>query len=183
MMAPSQLRDGASHPCAAPQAIAGEPAAHPSHQTDASPVEHVEDHRREQTLLQTVVDSVDDLIFAKDLQGHFILLNRALREGCGLEVGCRTQDLFEPDLVLGYEGTDHQLVSTGKPVAADEIIPIRGQPRLFQTVKVPWVVDGALYGVIGVSRDITARQQRRTPFAKARRCTVASWRRAPTVSR
>ncbi|MBY9062788.1 EAL domain-containing protein [Sphingomonas yunnanensis] len=157
-MTPRQPRHGASHPCAASQDIAGETAAPPSHQIDAPPVERVEELRREQTLLQTVVDSVDDLIFAKDLQGRFILLNRALREGCGLEVGSRTQDLFEPDLVRGYEGTDHQLVSTGKPVTADEIIPIRGEPRLFQTVKVPWVVDGDLCGVIGVSRDITARQ-------------------------
>ncbi|NIJ08769.1 diguanylate cyclase (GGDEF)-like protein/PAS domain S-box-containing protein [Sphingomonas vulcanisoli] len=40
----------------------------------------------------------------------------------------------------------------------DEIIPIRGEPRLFQTVKVPWVVGGDIRGVIGVSRDITARK-------------------------
>jgi len=114
--------------------------------------------QREQTLLQTVVDSVEDLIFAKDRQGRFILSNRALRDGCGLEAGSRTRDLFEADLVVGYEETDYRIFATGQPVTADEIIPIHGEPRLFQTVKVPWIVGGDICGVIGVSRDITARQ-------------------------
>ena len=113
---------------------------------------------RRQMLLQTVVDSVDDLVFAKDRQGRFILSNRALLDGCGLDVGSRTKDLFDADLVVGYEGTDRQIFETGQPVTADEIIPIRGEPRLFQTVKVPWIVDGDICGVIGVSRDITARK-------------------------
>jgi PAS domain S-box-containing protein len=117
------------------------------------------DRNREQTLLQTVIDSVDDLIFAKDRQGRFILSNRALREGCGLETGLRTEDLFEPDLVVGYQGTDRQVFMTRKPVTADEIIPIHGKPRHFQTVKVPWIVNGDICGVIGVSRDITARKE------------------------
>jgi len=113
---------------------------------------------RQQTLLQSVVDSVSDLIFAKDRQGRFILSNRALRDGCGLQLGSRTEDLFGPDLVVGYEGVDRQIFDTGQPVIAEEIIPIRGEPRLFQTVKVPWIVGGDIYGVIGVSRDITARK-------------------------
>lgn len=114
--------------------------------------------QRDETLLQTVIDSVEDLIFAKDRRGRFILSNRALREGCGLETGARTQDLFDADLVLGYEGTDHQIFATGQPLTVDEHIPIRGELRLFQTVKVPWVVGEDICGVIGVSRDITARQ-------------------------
>ncbi|MET0377332.1 MAG: EAL domain-containing protein [Rhizorhabdus sp.] len=113
---------------------------------------------RQQALLQTVVDGVSDLIFAKDREGRFILVNRALREGCGLELGSRTEDLFEPDLVDGYEGVDQQIFETGQAVTADEVIPIRGEARLFQTVKVPWVVEGEICGVIGVSRDITDRK-------------------------
>jgi diguanylate cyclase (GGDEF)-like protein/PAS domain S-box-containing protein len=60
--------------------------------------------------------------------------------------------------VDGYEGADRRILDSGQPVTADEIIPIRGEPRLFQTVKVPWIVDGDICGVIGVSRDITARK-------------------------
>lgn len=113
---------------------------------------------RQQTLLQTVVDSVSDLIFAKDREGRFILSNLALREGAGLHSGHRTEDLFDPQLVAGYEDVDKEILSTGRAVTTDEIIPIRGEPRLFQTVKVPWIAGGDICGVIGVSRDITARK-------------------------
>ncbi len=109
-------------------------------------------------MLQTVVDSVSDLIFAKDLEGRFILSNRALRDGCGVESGARAEDLVEADLANGYGDLDRRICETGQSMTADEIIPIRGEPRLFQTVKVPWSVGGEICGVIGVSRDITERK-------------------------
>jgi PAS domain S-box-containing protein len=101
---------------------------------------------------------VSDLIFAKDLQGHFILSNRALREGCGVHPGARAEDLVDADLADGYGDMDRQICATGQSMTVDEIIPIRGMPRLFQTVKVPWSVGGEICGVIGVSRDITERK-------------------------
>jgi diguanylate cyclase (GGDEF)-like protein/PAS domain S-box-containing protein len=113
---------------------------------------------QQRSLLQTVVDSVDDLIFAKDLEGTFILSNRALQQGCGITVGHRTRDLFNDDLTDGYEGADRQVIESGAAVTVDEIIPIGGERRMFQTVKVPWLAEGGIKGVIGVSRDITARQ-------------------------
>ncbi len=50
------------------------------------------------SLLQNVVDSVADLIFVKDLEGNFILANRALTEGCGDVLGLKTTDLFDAAL-------------------------------------------------------------------------------------
>jgi diguanylate cyclase (GGDEF)-like protein/PAS domain S-box-containing protein len=158
LMNPPQRKSAAAlHPV--PFNAGVEPASDPPHTLLAPAAEPQVDRNREQTLLQTVIDSVDDLIFAKDRQGRFILSNRALREGCGIETGLRTEDLFEPDLVVGYQGTDRQIFMTRKPVTADEIIPIHGEPRHFQTVKVPWIVNGDICGVIGVSRDITARKE------------------------
>ena len=107
------------------------------------------------SLLQNVVDSVADLIFVKDLHGNFILANRALTEGCGNIVGSKTTDLFSADLTPTYEEADRDVVETGRSLTVDEWIPIGGHPRLFETVKVPWVRDGEIHGVIGVSRDIT----------------------------
>lgn len=109
------------------------------------------------SLLQTVVDSVRDLIFAKDRDGRFILSNKALQDACGLQVGHRTTDLFEDDLVEGYEAADQTVIQTGRPLVIDETIPILGKKRQFQTVKVPWIADGQVRGIIGVSRDLTER--------------------------
>ena len=113
---------------------------------------------QQRSLLQTVIDSVDDLIFARDKEGRFILSNRALQQGCGIGAGQRTGDFFEGDLADGYADGDRQVMVSGAAVTVDEIIPINGERRLFQTVKVPWVSEGEINGVIGVSRDITQRQ-------------------------
>ena len=106
-------------------------------------------------LLQNVIDSVSDLIFVKDRTGRFILTNRALDEGCGDLVGMRASEVaeFEED----YDSLDRLVMESGEPGSVEETIPIRGELRRFQTVKVPWVEDGEIAGVIGVSRDITER--------------------------
>jgi diguanylate cyclase (GGDEF)-like protein/PAS domain S-box-containing protein len=111
------------------------------------------------SLLQNVIDGVADLIFVKDLSGKFILANRALNEGCGPLVGARTTDLLPEDLTLGYESVDHAVIRTGERRCIDEEIPIKGERRLFETLKAPWICDGQIAGVIGVSRDITEQQK------------------------
>jgi diguanylate cyclase (GGDEF)-like protein/PAS domain S-box-containing protein len=106
-------------------------------------------------LLQTVIDSVSDLIFVKDGEGRFVLANQALGRACGDLVGRRTTDFFDNDLTRGYEQIDRDVMASGGPIMTDETIPVDGVERLFETVKVPWRVDGEIRGVIGVSRDIT----------------------------
>lgn len=112
---------------------------------------------RSQALLQTVIDSVDDLIFVKDQSGTFVLTNRALDEACGPLMNRRTQDIFEGDLATMYDEGDRRVLESGEAYVIDEMIPVRGYPRNFQTIKVPWQKDGSIAGVIGVSRDITER--------------------------
>ena len=143
--------------------VHGEDATTPSLIIVAQDISHrkaVEQSLAEQSeLLQNVIDSVADLIFVKDLSGRFILANRALNEGCGALVGHRTSDFFEPDLVPTYEQVDQAVIGGAKTQIVEEVIPINGACRLFQTVKVPWVREGGIAGVIGVSRDITERKE------------------------
>ncbi|WP_374469703.1 EAL domain-containing protein [Phenylobacterium sp.] len=110
-------------------------------------------------LLQIVVDSVDDLIFVKHRDGRFALTNRALDEACGELIGLTTSERFDADLADGYEAVDQRVMETGAPQTVEEIIPVKGAPRAFQTVKVPWRCADEIVGVIGVSRDVTERQR------------------------
>jgi diguanylate cyclase (GGDEF)-like protein/PAS domain S-box-containing protein len=108
------------------------------------------------SLLQDVIDGVDDLIFVKDRTGTLMLANRALEEGCGQPLGSRTTDHFPENLALIYDAVDQDVITTGLSRRIEEAIPIHGQARLFETLKVPWRCNGQIAGVIGVSRDITA---------------------------
>jgi diguanylate cyclase (GGDEF)-like protein/PAS domain S-box-containing protein len=117
-----------------------------------------EDYNRHRNLLQTVIDSVSDLVFVKNAAGQFILANRALEEGCGMLAGRHVPDQFRAELKQLYSDVDEKVIATGQARDVEEVIPIRGEDRLFQTIKVPWISNGEIQGVIGVSRDITERQ-------------------------
>jgi diguanylate cyclase (GGDEF)-like protein/PAS domain S-box-containing protein len=128
-----------------------------------------EKFRESRDLLQVVIDSVQDLIFVKDREGRFVFTNRQLTEACGPLDGLRVQDRFSEDLSAGYENDDHHVLTTGEASTAEEIIPVKGEPRTFQTVKVPWRQDGEITGVIGVSRDLTERLAAEAELVESRR--------------
>lgn len=114
---------------------------------------------RQSSLLQNVIDSVADLVFVKDRTGRFVLTNRAMDEGCGVQADAYHADDFPEHLIDEYADVDHAVMTTGELRTSEGEIAIRGERRLFQTVKVPWVQDGAITGVIGVARDITERKE------------------------
>jgi diguanylate cyclase (GGDEF)-like protein/PAS domain S-box-containing protein len=119
-------------------------------------------------LLQTVIDSVEDLVFVKDREGRFVFINQHIAGGTSL-LGKRVEDLYSPDLVKVYKHADEHVLTTGETSRVEETILICGEPRRFQTVKVPWRRDGEIIGVIGVSRDLTERIQAEESLRESRR--------------
>ena len=117
-----------------------------------------EELARQSSLLQNVIDSVTDLIFVKDRDGRFVLTNRAMDQGCGMQAGSHHSVNYPEDLVEGYAAIDHEVMTTGELRSSEEEISIHGERRLVQTLKVPWIRDGTVAGVIGVARDITERK-------------------------
>ncbi len=125
--------------------------------------------RESRDLLQVVIDSIQDLIFVKDREGRFVFTNRELTEGCGPLQGLTSQDRFSRDLSEAYLETDKQVLTSGEPCVVEDSIPIHGELRRFQTIKVPWRQDGEIIGVIGVSRDLTERLQAESELVESRR--------------
>jgi diguanylate cyclase (GGDEF)-like protein/PAS domain S-box-containing protein len=110
-------------------------------------------------LLQSVIDSVQDLIFVKNRDGRYVLMNRNAIEGCGLREGQRDHDFIPHEIAKGFVEIDRQVMATGQSVMVEETVPFYGELRTFQTVKVPWRQNGAVVGVIGVARDLTEHLQ------------------------
>ncbi|MFD1788256.1 ATP-binding protein [Sphingomonas floccifaciens] len=109
------------------------------------------------TLLKTIIDSAPDLIFVKDMAGRFILVNRALRDVSPDLLGRTVHDIYDADLAAVYDAADRSVIESGRPCTVEEIIPVHGEQRVFQTIKVPWIVGSDMRGVIGISRDMTER--------------------------
>lgn len=125
--------------------------------------------RESRNLFQVVIDSVQDLVFAKDREGRFVLTNRRLKEIYGPLEGLRVHDSIPHALAEQFHAADRQVMTTGRASIVDEEIPVRGESRIFQTVKVPWRQNDDIIGVIGVSRDMTERREAERQLRESKR--------------
>ena len=119
-----------------------------------------EDHLRAMQLLIAVVDGSQDAIFAKDLQGRYVLVNRA---ACAFLGKTRGEVLGNPDDAVfpqasadGIKQRDAQVVAEDRVLTTQERIDLPVGERIFLATKGPLKdVEGRCFGIFGVSRDIT----------------------------
>jgi PAS domain S-box-containing protein len=121
----------------------------------------------ERNLLRTLIDIFPDLIYAKDRESRFILVNRAMLKRSGLSefhqlLGKTDLDLFPPETAEQYHADDREVMQTGEMLVGKEEAaqPFDGEPVWMMTTKVP-LQDAAdeIVGTMGISRDITERKQ------------------------
>ena len=116
--------------------------------------------RAAQRLTQSVIEGAGALVYAKDLQGRYILSNQAWRTLHELEPeqvsGITDDRLFDAESVALVRQSDRRVLETGEPVLTQERVVLRGQPATFRSSKFPLYDEtGQVYAVCGVSTDIT----------------------------
>jgi len=116
--------------------------------------------------LRAVIDTDPNFVFAKDWDGRFTLVNKAVaanyntsKEGL---IGKTDSDFnASAEEVEHFLRDDREVISTGKTkFVPEEMVTntVTGETRWYQTIKVPLkAVDGS-YQVLGVAADITARK-------------------------
>jgi PAS domain S-box-containing protein len=134
-----------------------------------------EDLERQRVLLETIIESAPDPIFAKDREGRCITLNSAAARvhGCPREavIGLADADVFSPEIAAAMRDQELRIMETGATEVLEEIIPDRhhGEPRVFLTTKTPLRDPaGAIVGIIGVARDITGRKAAEEEMRRAK---------------
>jgi PAS domain S-box-containing protein len=131
---------------------------------------------REHTLLRTLIDNLPDHIFVKDVQGRFLLNNRAHRHFHGAAtqeelIGGTVFDLFPQELAAQYDADDQEVMRSGEPLINREEVKVdqEGGARWFLTTKVPLRdPDGKIIGLVGISHDITERKQTEEALQRAK---------------
>ena len=122
---------------------------------------------RQNAFLRQVIDVSPNFIFAKDREGRFILVNRAMAEAYGTTVEAMTgKTTAEVNLqeteVARFVKSDFEVMDTMSQVSIPEekIFGLAGSARWFQTIKRPLVDErGAANAVLGVAVDITERKR------------------------
>lgn len=121
----------------------------------------------ERALLRTIIDTVPELIYVKDVEGRFQLANKAwLRErklDSNSIAGKTVFDVFSRDLAERMTAQDAAIVKTGVPMIEREQKIVlrghderRGESQWASVTKVPMRdAAGNIIGTVGISRDIT----------------------------
>jgi diguanylate cyclase (GGDEF)-like protein/PAS domain S-box-containing protein len=122
--------------------------------------------RQREALLLSLLDSIPDLIFYKDMDGVYIGCNRPFCEFMGKPmeeiIGKTDFDLFDRQRADIFIFNDKETLKLKQPRRSEEWVVYPGGERvLLDTLKTPYCgVDGELIGTLGISRDITERNQK-----------------------
>ncbi|HWZ86062.1 MAG TPA: PAS domain S-box protein, partial [Thermoanaerobaculia bacterium] len=122
--------------------------------------------RKERSFLRQVIDINPNFVFAKDREGRFTLVNKAVADAYGTTVEGligKTDADFNPnsDEVEAFRRADLAVMDTLREMAIPEekITDATGGVHWLQTVKRPVVgEDGVAHQVLGVSTDLTDRR-------------------------
>jgi len=123
---------------------------------------------RAEELLKQVIDADPSLVFVKDWDGKFTLVNQAVAQLYATSpealLGKSDADFSRNQAeVAHYLRDDREVMSSLRPKLIPEepvTNPHTGETRWFQTVKVPLVsADGRAHQVLGVATDITDRKR------------------------
>lgn len=112
--------------------------------------------------LQAFFDNVPDMIYFKDLQDRFVLVNKAHAAALNLTpeevVGKTDMDFFPKELGEKYCADDNAVLKSGKPIISkiEKALRPDGGMTYVSTTKMPhYDKNGKLIGIMGITRNLT----------------------------
>jgi rsbT co-antagonist protein RsbR len=120
--------------------------------------------RQNEKLLQAIMDHSATVIFLKDCEGRYLLVNpcyEALVHITDEQIRGKTDhDLFPRDVADRVRKNDQLVITTRSPVEVEEIVPGDDGDHTYISIKFP-ILDsaGAVSGVCGIATDITERKR------------------------
>ncbi len=118
--------------------------------------------RESESRLQTLVQTIPDLIWLKDPEGVYLYCNDKFGRFFGAAekdiIGKTDYDFVDRELADFFLENDRKAMAAGKPISNEEWLTFAsdGYRGVFDTIKTPMNnADGKLIGVLGIARDIS----------------------------
>jgi PAS domain S-box-containing protein len=126
--------------------------------------------------LRSVMESVPDLIYVKDLQSRFLYANQGTADVMGAVSGGELRgksdfDYYPTEMAAGFYQDEQKVIQSGAAlVSQDEHIrEVDGRIRWLLTTKVPFRdASGETVGIIGIGRNITTLKETEAELKRAR---------------
>jgi PAS domain S-box-containing protein len=126
-----------------------------------------QDLRRETAFLESLLESVPDLIFMKDAKGIYMTCNKTFarfaKRASEEIIGGSDCDFLPPELCRTFLEQDIQVMESGRPLTYEQSVEHPDGGRcVLETVKSPvFSKNGECIGLIGIARDISNREAAR----------------------
>jgi len=127
--------------------------------------------KKNKEILQSIIDNSTAVIYLKDVQGKYILINSRYEELFNITrkeiVGKTDYDIFPRERADAFLGNDKKVIAAGKPVEFEEVAPHKDELHTYISLKFPLLTqENDIYGICGISTDITERKQRENEMTK-----------------
>ncbi len=126
-----------------------------------------EQARESEQQLQAILDNSSAVIFVKDLQGRYIMVNRRFellhRLVRSSVLGRTDRQIFDAKVARVLRRHDQAIITTGRETQIEEEMLFDGEIHTFISLKFPLRnLDGEIVAVAGMSTDITRRKRAET---------------------
>ncbi len=120
--------------------------------------------RESENTLNAIVNSTTAMIYIKDTESKYLLVNRHFEEVFGVddrELRGKTDYEFLPKEVADSVRANDKLVrEAGRAVEFEELVPHQDEDHIYISIKFPLRrLSGEIYAVCGISTDITERKR------------------------
>ena len=124
-----------------------------------------QEKKRQQAILESLINSIPDRIFYKDVAGRYLGCNTTFAVGVGRPAGeipgLNAHDLYARDVADGLDARDKAVLTDLREHSGEYWVTYAdGKRALYETVVSPlWDEQGAPQGVLGIGRNITRRKE------------------------
>jgi PAS domain S-box-containing protein len=113
--------------------------------------------------IQAILDNTTAVIYLKDMEGRFVLINRQFEKLFNITreeiVGKTDYELWPKEMADAFRKNDLEVLKARAPLEIEEIAPHSDGIHTYISIKFPLFDSyGILYGVCGISTDITGRK-------------------------
>ncbi|REK22964.1 MAG: PAS domain S-box protein [Planctomycetota bacterium] len=115
-----------------------------------------------ESMMQDIVDNTTAVVYMKDLEGRYLLVNRQFLDLFHLKldnvIGKTDLDVFDEEFAIKFRKNDREVIEAGIPLKFDEVAPHDDGPHNYISIKLPLRdATGKIYAMCGISTDITER--------------------------
>lgn len=132
---------------------------------DVTKSKQIEDAlRKSQTRLQAILDHTPTIVYMKDMQGHYILINRTCEKLHHRKIediiGKTSHEVFPKEVADQFVASDQKVMTTNEPLIVEETFNYDGEQKTFLAIRFKIYNDHSEpQAICGISTDITDRIQ------------------------